>query len=58
LVDPRDPTAIADAVQNVLDDEPLARKLSESGRARAAEFTWAKTAAGLGEIYRELRGAA
>jgi glycosyltransferase involved in cell wall biosynthesis len=58
LVDPGDPDAIADAVRRVLDDEPLARKLSEAGRTRAAEFTWAKTAAGLKEMYRELRGAA
>jgi glycosyltransferase involved in cell wall biosynthesis len=58
LVDPADVGAIADAVQRVLDDEPLARKLSESGRTRAAEFTWAKTGAGLKQIYQELRGAA
>jgi glycosyltransferase involved in cell wall biosynthesis len=58
LVDPTDPAAIAEGVRSILEDEPLARKLSESGRARAAEFTWAKTAAGLKEIYRGLGGAA
>jgi glycosyltransferase involved in cell wall biosynthesis len=58
LVDPSDAGAIADAIRRVLDDEPLARKLSESGRTRAAEFTWARTAAGLKDMYVELRGAA
>ena len=56
LVDPKDPSAIAEAVGRVLSDEPLARKLSEAGRSRAATYTWAATGAGLKQIYREARG--
>lgn len=39
-------TAIADALRRVLSDPELAARLSETGQARAAQFTWARTAAG------------
>ncbi|MGH2806437.1 MAG: glycosyltransferase family 4 protein [Actinomycetota bacterium] len=58
LVDPKDPAAIADAIRRLLSDEPLARKLSDAGRARAAEFTWDRTAIGLRDVYRGLKGMA
>ena len=44
LVDPLDEEAIADAIRELLDDEERARELGERGRARAAHFTWERTA--------------
>ena len=49
--DPEDPAAIAAAVAAVLDDpEPWRTR----GTARAAAFTWERTAAAYEDIYREL----
>ena len=49
--DPHDPAAIAAAVAAVLDDpEPWRAR----GMARAAAFTWDRTAAAHEDIYREL----
>ncbi len=47
LVDPSDHEAIAQALERVLQDEPLAVGLREAGLARAAQFTWERTAAQL-----------
>lgn len=44
LVDPHDPTAIADGLHRLLSDPALAADLRTRGRARAAEFSWARTA--------------
>jgi alpha-1,3-rhamnosyl/mannosyltransferase len=44
LVDPRDPRAIADALARVLADPALAAWLRAAGRARAAAFSWQRTA--------------
>ena len=38
--------AIAEALRRVLSEPELAARLSAAGPARAAEFTWARTAAG------------
>ncbi len=54
LVDPRDPGAIAAAIERVLGDEALARELSEKSRRRAALFSWERTADGLVQAYSEL----
>src|SRR5262249_50860351 len=54
LVDPLDPAAIAGALERVLVDEKLAERLSRAGPARAAEFTWKRTAQLVKEAYREL----
>ena len=43
-VDPHDPEAIADALLQVTGDEPLRDDLRARGLARAAEFTWTRTA--------------
>jgi glycosyltransferase involved in cell wall biosynthesis len=40
LVDPRDPSAIADAVERAIGDE----RLRTAGLARAAQFSWDRTA--------------
>jgi glycosyltransferase involved in cell wall biosynthesis len=44
-VDARDPDAIAGALARVLDDDDLADRLRRAARKRAAESTWATTAA-------------
>jgi glycosyltransferase involved in cell wall biosynthesis len=44
LVDPRDETGIAAALERVLTDEALRAGLVESGRALAARHSWADTA--------------
>ena len=35
---------LAETIGNVIEDEPLRAQLAERGRARAAEFTWARSA--------------
>jgi len=44
LFDPRSQEQIAQAIERLLGDPSLARGLRERGRARAREFTWARTA--------------
>jgi alpha-1,3-rhamnosyl/mannosyltransferase len=44
LVDPRDAGAIADGLRRLLADRALAASLAERGRARAATFSWERTA--------------
>lgn len=51
LVDPTDVQAIAAALNEVLDDEVYAEELSSRGRARAATFTWERTADLLSDAY-------
>lgn len=52
LVDPRSSDLIGDAIAQVLRDADLAARLAAAGRARAATFTWEKTAAATVEAYR------
>jgi glycosyltransferase involved in cell wall biosynthesis len=40
LVDPRDPTAIVEAMARLFSDDRLAKELRERGLARAPRFTW------------------
>src|SRR4029450_7017703 len=40
LIDPYDPTAIADGIHRVLTDETLRRDLRRKGLARAQQFSW------------------
>lgn len=54
MVDPNEPTDIAAGLARVLDDDGLAEALSAAGRARAATFTWEKTAAATVDVYRQL----
>jgi len=56
LVDPRDVDAIADGLCRVLTDADLSRRLRQSGRERAARFTWEETAARTVAVYREVAG--
>ena len=54
LVDPQDPSSIAEGIRRVVEDEGLARELSDAGRERAARYTWQHTAELLMDCYREV----
>lgn len=51
-VSPHDPTALAEALAEVLADPDLAARLAASGRARALEHTWERTAELVTAAYR------
>jgi glycosyltransferase involved in cell wall biosynthesis len=53
LADPHDVDAIAGALNRVLSDAKLAKRLAEAGRARAAAHTWDRTAELMVEVYAE-----
>jgi glycosyltransferase involved in cell wall biosynthesis len=50
---PDDEEGMAEALARGLQDEPLRVRLRDAGRARAAEFTWEKTARATLEAYRD-----
>jgi len=52
LFDPRDESALAEALCRLLDDPALRERLRARGLARAAEFTWERTARLTLESYR------
>jgi glycosyltransferase involved in cell wall biosynthesis len=52
LFDPRDSSAIAGAIDRLLDDPDLRAALAERGRARAGRFTWAASAEATLTAYR------
>ncbi|MFI5279587.1 MAG: glycosyltransferase family 4 protein [Gemmatimonadales bacterium] len=53
LVRPRDPSALGTAIQRVLDDSELGRRLGEAARRRAREeFTVERTVLGTESVYR------
>jgi glycosyltransferase involved in cell wall biosynthesis len=54
LVEPLDSAEIAAALQRLLTDQALAERLRRAGPARAAEYTWERTARLVKEAYREL----
>jgi glycosyltransferase involved in cell wall biosynthesis len=51
-VAPTDETALAEAIRRALTDEPLRSHLHAAGLARAAKFSWERTAALTLEVYR------
>ncbi len=56
LVDPLDSRDIARGLIAVLADPVRAHELGDAGRARAAGYSWARTAALVAAAYRELTG--
>lgn len=44
VIDPDDPAALADALQQVIEDNSLRQNLRNKGMQRAAEFTWQRCA--------------
>jgi len=58
LLDPRDVSAWREAIIRLLNDEALRTDLRARGLARAATFTWQRTARLTLDVYREVaRGA-
>jgi glycosyltransferase involved in cell wall biosynthesis len=55
--DPEDTNAMAAAIQRLLDDEALRRRLKEAGPKQAAKFSWAKTAVETLASYERTLGA-
>ena len=51
-VNPRDTAAISAALERLLSDEPLRRELSAAGIARAASFSWQRTARETLAVYK------
>jgi glycosyltransferase involved in cell wall biosynthesis len=54
LLVPRDPGAFAPALGRLAVDARLRRRLGETGRERAATFTWERAVEGILAAYREL----
>ena len=53
LVDGHEPHAWADALAQLLDDDPSRRTMAEAAVRRAATFSWAASAASLSAVYDE-----
>ncbi len=53
-VDPQDVDAIAAALEKLLADADLRKKLAEAGRQRASQFTWARAAELTRQILRRI----
>jgi glycosyltransferase involved in cell wall biosynthesis len=51
LVEPEDPDALADAIERMVDDEPLRRRARTMGIARADTFSWERTARCVYDVY-------
>lgn len=56
LVDPLDVDAIAGALERLLAERDVAAALGEAARARAATFTWRRTAENVVDAYRDAAG--
>jgi alpha-1,3-rhamnosyl/mannosyltransferase len=56
VVDPTDVDGLARAMERILRDDALTRRLGELARERAATFTWERTAASLVAAYEEAAG--
>ncbi len=55
-VDPHSVTALASALERVLEDEPLRRRLRQEGNNCAARFTWSSAAQDVRRIMNEATG--
>lgn len=55
LIEPRNPEQLAAAIEAVLSDPHLQRRLREGGLARAHAFSWEETAAKTLQVYEALR---
>ncbi|OGO05762.1 MAG: hypothetical protein A2Y73_07290 [Chloroflexi bacterium RBG_13_56_8] len=53
-VDPRDPSALANAISHVLRDAQLRRKLREAGLVRTKEYSWRATALQTAQLYHRM----
>jgi len=53
LVNPLDVQEVARAIERVLIDDPLRRRMIESGKTRAGKMSWEKTVEGTMAVYRK-----
>jgi len=53
-VPPRDPEALADAINYLLSDEPRRRRMGHSAACLAEDYDWARIVDKLTEVYEEL----
>jgi glycosyltransferase involved in cell wall biosynthesis len=54
LVPPANASALANAIERLIDDEPLRKILGKAGRKRVEQnFTWQRTAEGVVYVYQE-----
>ena len=53
LVEPENPTALAQAMLSLINDLGLRQRLSSAGPGQATQFSWVKTALETREIYRK-----
>jgi phosphatidylinositol alpha-mannosyltransferase len=54
IVPPKDPAAMAAAIEHMLDDRVMARRLAEAAQERAREFDWENVSRRLLDYYEEL----
>jgi len=54
MVDPRDVSALKNAMKEVLTNEGLRRNMVKKGLMRASNFSWQKTAKETSEVYKEI----
>jgi glycosyltransferase involved in cell wall biosynthesis len=54
LVNPDDLDSLADAMEHMLDDEPLRAKMREQGFSNVARFSWERTARETLNIYKRV----
>jgi glycosyltransferase involved in cell wall biosynthesis len=54
LVDPYDPTSIAEGIRRAVEDESLREDLRQRGLARARDFSWAQSVGAIHRIYMEV----
>jgi alpha-1,3-rhamnosyl/mannosyltransferase len=54
--DPNDPAALGQAIETAIGARKVRTLLVKAAKARAAEFTWEKSAAGVANVVRELVG--
>jgi alpha-1,3-rhamnosyl/mannosyltransferase len=53
LVDPKDTDEIAAGIEKILDDTTLRESLIQKGQARAAQFSWERTARETLRVYEQ-----
>jgi glycosyltransferase involved in cell wall biosynthesis len=58
MVNVRETKAITRAIEKVLSDQKLARRMAEKGLAHAQKFTWTEEAGKLVEVFKQLRSRA
>jgi glycosyltransferase involved in cell wall biosynthesis len=56
LIDPHDVGALSGALDHLLSDDSLRRRMVKKGTARARQFTWARAAQQTWDLYERVLG--